>query len=323
MSTPLPTTGTAVPIVTAPVIAGPDIAHPEGHREEWSYEEAFARNQGLINPTEQRRLRKSRIAIIGMGGVGGIHLATLARLGIGAFNIADGDTFEVANFNRQYGAETKTIGQNKARVMAEKALAINPDADIRIFNHAITPENVREFLAGVDLVIDGIDFFSIESRRLVFRTAQELGVWAVTAGPIGFSTAWLVFDPGGMWFDTYFDLKDSMDRADQLIAFAVGLTPRATHLSYLDISRVDPRSEQAPSASLACHLASGVAAAEAIKILLQRRPIRPVPWYFQFDAYRHLLRKGRLRLGNRHPWQLFKRWWLRRRFAAAIAAMDH
>ena len=55
----------------------------------WSYEEAFSRNLGLINPQEQEKLRKSRVAIAGMGGIGGINLMTLARLGIGAFRIAD------------------------------------------------------------------------------------------------------------------------------------------------------------------------------------------------------------------------------------------
>ena len=74
----------------------------------FSYQEAFARHLGLFNPEEQKRLRSSRVAIAGMGGVGGIHLITLARLGIGAFHIADPDHFELVNFNRQYGATPAT-----------------------------------------------------------------------------------------------------------------------------------------------------------------------------------------------------------------------
>src|SRR5207248_4307002 len=80
----------------------------------WSYEQAFARHSGLLTDAEQSKLRNSRVAIVGLGGVGGIHLATLARLGIGAFHIADPDTFELANFNRQYGANTQTLGRSKA-----------------------------------------------------------------------------------------------------------------------------------------------------------------------------------------------------------------
>jgi molybdopterin/thiamine biosynthesis adenylyltransferase len=273
----------------------------------FSYREAFARHLGLFKPEEQDRLRLSRVAIAGMGGVGGIHLITLARLGIGAFNIADPDDFELVNFNRQYGATLRSLGKGKAEVMAEEARAINPELKLRIFYEAITPENVGEFLDGVDVFIDGIDFFDIDARRLVFREARRRGIWAITAGPIGFSAAWLIFSPTGMSFDEYFDLNDSMDRADHLVAFLVGLTPRATQRTYMDLSGVDPRAGKGPSAGLACHLCGGVVAAEIVKILLGRSPIRPAPWYFQFDAYRQRLCKGRLRGGNRHPWQRLKR----------------
>src|SRR3954462_14568363 len=84
----------------------------------FSYEEAFSRHRGLIGPAEQERLRRSRVAIAGLGGVGGIHLVTLARLGIGGFHIADPDRFELANFNRQYGANVQSLGRGKAEVMA-------------------------------------------------------------------------------------------------------------------------------------------------------------------------------------------------------------
>jgi molybdopterin/thiamine biosynthesis adenylyltransferase len=279
----------------------------------WTYDAAFARNRGLISPEEQQRLRASRVGIVGMGGVGGVHLVTLARLGIGRFAIADPDRFEIANFNRQYGATAAALGRPKAEVMAEVARSINPEADVRVWPEAISPQNVAAFLEGVDVFLDGIDFFNIEARRLLFRETRARGIWSLTAGPIGFSTVWLLFDPRGMSFDDYFDLHDPMDRLDQLVAFAVGLTPRATHLRYFDLNQVDFRSGAAPSSGLACQLASGVAAAEVVKILLGRKPLRPVPCYAQFDAYRGILRRGRLLLANRGPLQRLKRFVLRRR----------
>src|SRR3954462_13106999 len=103
----------------------------------FSYQEAFARHLGLVNSEEQDRLRSSRVAIAGMGGVGGIHLITLARLGIGAFHIADPDDFELVNFNRQFGATTRTLGRGKAEVMAEAARAVNPELRLRNFSEAI------------------------------------------------------------------------------------------------------------------------------------------------------------------------------------------
>jgi molybdopterin/thiamine biosynthesis adenylyltransferase len=278
----------------------------------WSYEEAFARHRGLISAQEQLVLKGKRVAIAGQGGVGGVHLITLARLGIGSFHIADPDRFELANFNRQYGASLRALGQNKALVMAEEARAINPELELKVFAEAITPENIDALLDGVDVVLDGIDFFSLPTRRLVFREARRRGIWAITAGPIGFSAAWLVFSPTGMSFDDYFDLNDAMDRGDQLVAFLAGLTPRATHLSYLDLAQVEPRSGRGPSAGLACQLCSGVAAAETLKILLKRTPIRAAPWYFQFDAYRYRLCSGRLPWGNRSLLQRQKRRLLRK-----------
>ena len=279
----------------------------------WSYEEAFSRNLGLINPEEQQRLRNSRVAIAGMGGVGGIHLVTLARLGIGKFAIADGDRFEVANVNRQSGATTRGFGRLKAEVMAEEARSINPQVDLRVLGESITAENADQFLAGVDLLVDAIDFFAFDARRMLYAAARERGIWVVTAGPIGFSTAWLVFDPDGMSFDAYFDLRDGMAPVDQFAAFFMGLTPRGTHFPYFDLSCVDGRTARGPSVGLACQLCSGVVGAEAVKVLLDRKPLWPAPHYAQFDAYRWLLRRGRLRWGNRGPVQRVKRALFRRR----------
>src|SRR6185437_9665448 len=91
----------------------------------FSYQEAFRRNIGLVSETEQELLRGKTIAIPGLGGVGGQHLITLARMGVGGFHLADADTFSHANFNRQHGANLFTLGKNKAEVMEEMVRAIN------------------------------------------------------------------------------------------------------------------------------------------------------------------------------------------------------
>ncbi len=170
----------------------------------WDYDEAFSRHAGIISKDEQEKLRDSRV---GMGGVGGLHLVTLGRLGIGKFAIADMDTFEIANFNRQFGAQMRHVGQPKAHVMAEEVRQINPEVELRIFNQEVTDDNLADFFEGVDIFVDGIDFFSIGMRRKLFRQAARQGIYATTAGPLGFSTAWLTFDPSGMTFDEYFDLN--------------------------------------------------------------------------------------------------------------------
>ena len=284
----------------------------------WTYDEAFSRNLGLINPEEQEKLRRATVAIPGMGGVGGIHLMTLTRLGVGGFRIADPDTFEVANFNRQYGADTRSVGQSKAATMAEMARAINPELRLDVHEEPITKQNVGAFLGGTDVMVDSIDFFSFDTRRMIFAEARRKGIWSVTAGPIGFSAAWLLFDPAGMSFDEYFDIRDGMKPVDVFAAFLMGLTPHATHAGYLDLSYVDRKTGRGPSAGLAAALCSGVAAAEIVKIILGRGPLRPVPHYSQFDAYRRVLRTGRLRWGNRGPLQRLKRAVLRRRMIKMV-----
>lgn len=278
----------------------------------WNYAEAFSRNLGLISPEEQERLRNCRVAIPGMGGVGGIHLITLARMGVGKFRISDEDQFEVKNFNRQFGATLENLGLSKAQVMEAAGRNINPELEIDAFYEFVSARNIDEFLDGVDLVVDSVDFFAFEAKRLIFREARKRGIWVLTAGPVGFSTAWLAFDPEGMSFDDYFDLRDGMQDVDKFCAFAIGLAPHATHVPYFDFSYVDG-SGRGPSVAAACQLAAGVVGAEAVKILLGRGQTRAAPCFHQFDAYRYLLRKGRLRFGNRGPLQLLKRRILRAR----------
>lgn len=126
--------------------------------------EAFSRNIGWVTETEQYQLRGKRVAIAGLGGVGGAHLLTLARLGIGAFHIADLDTFEIANFNRQAGAMVSTLGQPKVEVLARQARDINPELDLRLFPAGVTLDTMDDFLRGADLFVDGLDFFVPEVR---------------------------------------------------------------------------------------------------------------------------------------------------------------
>jgi len=119
--------------------------------------------------------------------------------------------------------------------------------------------------------------FSLGARRLIFQEARQRGFWAVTAGPVGFRAAWLLFDPHGTDFDTYFGLHDGMTPLDQLAAFAIGLTPAGTHWAYFGASKVKVKSARSPSVGLSCQLCSGIAAIEMAKVILGRKPLRAAP----------------------------------------------
>ena len=299
---------------TGPETTGPPADRPPqvGSQCTWSYDEAFSRNLGLINSTEQGRLRASHVAVAGLGGVGGIDLVALARLGIGRFTIADPDIFELRNTNRQYGATLSTQGRNKADVMSQIICDINPEVQVRVFREPIGPQNADAFLQNADVLVDGIDAFEIDLRRLLFRKAQERGIYALGAGPVGFSTAWVIFAPEGMTFDRYFDLSDQMNAVEKFVAYIAGMAPSLLQRRYMDLSYLDFEKHTGPSAGLACHLASGVVAAEVLKILLGRGSVYSAPFYHQFDAYLGRMARKRLIGGNRHPLQRVKRRWLTR-----------
>jgi len=269
----------------------------------FNYTTAFSRNIGWLTQAEQDRLRNARIAIAGMGGVGGIHLVTLARLGFGKFNIADFDTFDLVNFNRQAGASMRTLGLEKVNVMLEQALDINPELDIRVFPKGVNEQNLDDFLSGVDVYVDGLDFFVFEAREAMYRACERLRVPAVIAAPLGMGAAVVNILPGHMSFEDFFCLNGVSDE-EKALRFLLGLSPAMLQRGYLvDPSTVDLASSRGPSTVMACQLCAGVAATEALKILLQRGPVRAAPHGYQFDAYRnklvHTWRPG----GNRNPIQ--------------------
>lgn len=273
----------------------------------FSYEQAFSRNIGWVTQAEQGRLRRARVAIAGMGGVGGWHLLALARLGIGAFNIADFDDFDVVNFNRQVGAAVSTLGQKKASVMQRMAQDINPELDIHMTAEPVTAANAETFLEGADLYIDGLDFFAFDARLAVFAACRRLGIPAVTAAPLGMSSALLTFAPDGMSFDDYFGFSSARDDTEKAIRFLVGLAPKMVHRHYLaDPGAVDFLARKVPSTVLGCQLCAGAAATEALKLLLQRGEVRSAPHGYQFDAYRRRFVTTWLPGGYRNPLQRLK-----------------
>ncbi len=267
------------------------------------YESAFSRNIGWITETEQQILRSKRIAIAGLGGVGGSHLLTLTRLGIGKFNISDLDIFELANFNRQAGASISHIDRSKVDVLAELALDINPDLELGKFPEGVTAENCDHFLEDVDLYVDGLDFFAVEARRMVFAACAEKGIPAITAAPLGMGVALLNFLPGKMTFEEYFRMEGQSEE-EQLLRFLVGLSPAMLQAPYLvDNTRVDLDSHKGPSTPMACELCAGVAATHALKLLLNRGKVPAAPRGVHFDAYRNKLSFTWRPGGNNNPIQ--------------------
>jgi molybdopterin/thiamine biosynthesis adenylyltransferase len=270
-------------------------------RSSFLYEQAFARNIGWVTPAEQQALRGKRVAIAGGGGVGGVHLLTLARLGIGRFRIADFDRFDIVNFNRQVGAMMSTLGEPKAEVLARMARDINPEIEIEVFDQGINAGNLDAFLDGVDLYVDALDFFAFDIRQRTFALCAQLGIPATTVAPLGMGAALLTFMPGRMTFEEYFQWGERPD-LDRAVRFVIGLAPAGLHRPYLVVPEsVNFAERRGPSTFMACQLCAGIAATEALKILLGRGKVLAAPWGVQFDAYRNKLARTWRPGGNRNP----------------------
>ena len=273
----------------------------------FDYAAAFSRNIGWITEWEQQELSRKTVAIAGLGGVGGAHALTLARLGVGGFRLADLDRFDVVNLNRQSGAFLSTLNVEKTAVTSQMLRDINPELRLEIFERGVDETNIDQFLSGADLFIDGLDFFALGIRRNVFKRCADLGIPAITAAPLGFGSSYLIFMPGGMSFEEYFRLQGlSEDR--QYVNFALALAPKGFHRAYLiDPSRLDLANHRGPSTAAAVQICAGVAATEAVKILIGRGEVKAAPWYHHFDAFRGRWKSGKLRFGNAGPLQSLKR----------------
>lgn len=271
--------------------------------QQFDYDLAFSRNIGWFSESEQQILKSKRIAIAGLGGVGGSHLLTLLRLGITKFHLSDFDEFACENSNRQAGANIHTYDVKKLDTMVDMAKSINPEVDIKMFPEGIHSGNVTEFLTDVDCYVDSLDFFALDARRLVFKECTDKNIPATTAAPIGMGTAYLNFLPGKMTFEEYFGLEGFTEN-EQYLKFFLGLTPAALQKSYLvDPSKLDLANKKGPSTMMGCQLASGVAGSQVAKILLNRGDVLNVPWGLHFDAYTNQFKKTWRPGGYKNPLQ--------------------
>ena len=120
--------------------------------------EQFSRTEVLLGKEAMEKLSQCRVAVFGVGGVGGYVCEALARSGVGAFDLIDNDKVCLSNINRQIIATRRTVGEYKTDVMKERILEINPEADVRIHNCFFLPENADEFsFEEYDYIVDAVD----------------------------------------------------------------------------------------------------------------------------------------------------------------------
>ena len=141
---------------------------------------AFSRTERLVGSEALDILKTSRVAVFGIGGVGGYTVEALARSGVGSFLLVDNDTVSLTNLNRQIIATTDTLGKDKVDVMKERIVSINPDAQVEIRKCFYLPETADSFdLSGFDYIVDAVDTVTAKIDLIV--RANQLGVPVISA----------------------------------------------------------------------------------------------------------------------------------------------
>jgi molybdopterin/thiamine biosynthesis adenylyltransferase len=277
-------------------------------KNKFDYGIAFDRNIGWLTGDEQEKLKHACVAIAGVGGAGGFQVQTLARLGVGSFRLADMDTFTMSNINRQVGASMSTLGQDKCAVMRQMILDINPEAKVEIFSKGIDEQNINTFLEKVDLALDGIDLYQIETKRLLFRNAKPRGIPVLTCAPMGFGAAVIIFSPTGMTFDEYFNLSDGMDNTLKVLKLIAGINPALFGLAYIDRKRVlNAENRRGASVCPGLMLVGAMSGTEAVKILTGKAKVSYAPHIYQIDLFTQQVNKKYYPFGMKSPFQRLKR----------------
>lgn len=140
----------------------------------------FSRTEMLFGSDVMKRLEKSRVAVFGIGGVGGYTVEALARSGIGALDLVDNDTVSVTNINRQIIALNSTIGKYKVDAAKERILDINPDCRVNTYTTFFMPDCSNEFdFTQYDYVVDAID--TVTGKIEIAMKAQAAGIPAISS----------------------------------------------------------------------------------------------------------------------------------------------
>jgi molybdopterin/thiamine biosynthesis adenylyltransferase len=162
-------------MTTPPTPSTPATGRDDGRR--------YLRNRESITEDQQAVLKRARVTVVGLGGLGGATVEVLARIGVGTLTLVDGDRFETTNLNRQLLCTEQTLGGLKAAAAADRVSQINPTVTIHSIARRLTPDNAIEILGDSHLVMDCLD--NLPTRFMVQGAARRLGIPMVSAAVAG------------------------------------------------------------------------------------------------------------------------------------------
>jgi molybdopterin/thiamine biosynthesis adenylyltransferase len=240
------------------------------------YRQRFQRSIGVMSEEEQERIKRTKVAIGGLG-LGGAIFLNLVRIGFERFHIADPDVFERSNINRQRLAKETTLGRRKDVCVLEEARSINPDVDVRAFPDGVKPGNVGDFLETADWVVDVVDVFAMEDKLALNQAAYARKLPVVSAGSLGFSGCVVVFDQKGPSFAELSGIVPTLGYEENFRRFLQFLSPEVPSYMAAHLDRALSRSTHIPFLVPGVEIAAALSATQVTQHLLGRgeRPVAP------------------------------------------------
>jgi len=237
----------------------------------------FSRNSGLISELNQERLSNAVVVIAGVGGDGGLVAELLVRLGVGSgpngeIRLADPDRFGPENINRQAFSNSLSIGRNKSEVLAEQLKLISPQSvKSKPYVNGINAENIEEFIAGADVIIDETDYEKHWIGILIARAARKANIPVFTGLNLAWGTQYTAFLPGGQTMENFLGLSDN-DTIAEITAKKVNLSRWVSHLptyvQYDVFKDVQLNGRTVPSVSPGVALTGGNVATQVYRYLV-------------------------------------------------------
>jgi molybdopterin/thiamine biosynthesis adenylyltransferase len=248
-----------------------------------AYWEMTCRNRGLISIEEQEIISNTVVCQAGVGGNADV-LLTLVQMGFQRFRIADPDTYDLSNLNRQLGGTFDTIGQRKVDVVASELRRMNPNIVVDVYPEGVTEENVEEFLDGAHIVIDGMDNLII--KKQLFDVARKNGQPVFSSPVIGWTACLAVFDPiRSPTFEEFFGQLPSTAEEQEKFGVRFGSMFMAGSPMELDMAEFRSRVQQGrtPSVAATCRLNAALVCSAVYGWLFDKGKIPVAPLTLQFD----------------------------------------
>lgn len=245
-----------------------------------TYPETTVRNRGIILEEQQEILKNAVITVAGCGAGGGATAVSLARLGVRNFRLADLDTIDYTNINRQEGAYHSTVGQNKVEVIKRLILDIHPEATVELYPEGLNESNVEKFLQGSDLVLEEIDYRKPQYTLLVHQQARALNIPLFTTIPVAWNAFLFYFDPKGMTYEEYTGINPEKLLTSSDLRTTAFIPEPPLYLSQQLLQDVLDEKIDIPAVDTGVRLASALASAYCAFYLTGSKKLKPVPHYY-------------------------------------------